>query len=84
MADSAATDSWRLPVWFSVGTKGSEDKVCNEVFSVALLSSVQFGVVVDCTAALRGFLINRSRDMIGLWESWDIGNCSLLQIACFH
>lgn len=66
MADSVATDSWRLPVWFSVGTKGSEDKVCNEVFSVALLSSVQFGVVVDCTAALRGFLINRSRDMIGL------------------
>lgn len=55
MADSVATDSWRLPVWFSVGTKGSEDKVCNEVFSVALLSSVQFGVVVDCTAALCGF-----------------------------
>lgn len=83
VTDSVATDSWRLPGWFSMGTKGSEDKVCNEVFSVALLTSVQFGVVVDCMAALCGFLINRSRDMIGLWESWDIGNCSLLQIACF-
>lgn len=66
MADSVATDSRRLPVWFSVGTKGSEDKVCNEVFSVVLLSSGQFGVVVACPAGLRGFLINRSRDMIGL------------------
>lgn len=83
VADSVATDSQRLPVWFSVGTKGSEDKVCNELFSVALLSNVQFWVVVDCKAGLCGFLINRSRDVIGLWESWDIGTCPLLLIACF-
>lgn len=37
-ADSVAADSQRLPVWFSVGTKGSADKVCNEVFLVAVLS----------------------------------------------
>lgn len=66
VADSVAADSQGLPVWFSVGTKGSEDKVCNEVFPVALLSCVQFWVVVDCAAGLCGFVINRSRDMIGL------------------
>lgn len=38
-ADSVAADSQRLPVWFSVGTKGSADKVCNEVFLVAVLLS---------------------------------------------
>lgn len=84
MADSIAADSQRLPAWFSVGTKGSADQVCNETFSAALLSCVQFGVVVDGTAGLRGFVINRSRDMIGLGESWDIGNHRpLLLIACF-
>jgi hypothetical protein len=38
-ADRVAADSRRLPVWFSVGTKGSADKVCNKVFPAALLLS---------------------------------------------
>lgn len=66
MADSVAADSQGPPVWFSVGTKGSADQVCNEMFSAALLSCVQCGVVVDGTAGLHGFVINRSRDTIGL------------------
>lgn len=65
-ADSVAADSQRLPVWFSVGTKGSADKVCNEVFPVAVLLSRLGWLLIVLLTGLHGFVINRSRDMIGL------------------
>lgn len=58
----------RIPVWFSVETKGFTEKVCNEVFLTALFLNFQFSVAVYqlwCLLCI-DFLINRSRKMISL------------------